>query len=103
MWDAECQKAVKDIKKNLTSPPVLATPIYGRPFLHYVRAADHALRAFLAQTNKKGHEQVIYYLSRTMIGAKQKYILIEKEVFSLSYCRSENETLPSRANDPYGI
>jgi len=31
---------------------------------------DHFLGALLAQNNDQGHEQVVYYLSRTMIRAK---------------------------------
>jgi len=31
---------------------------------------DYSLRALLAQNNDQGHVQVIYYLSRTIIGAE---------------------------------
>ena len=45
----------------------------------YIRAMDHSLGALLAQNNDQGHEQAIYYLSRTMIGAEHRYNPIEKE------------------------
>ena len=51
-------------------PPVLASPISGKPFLFYVRAMDHCLHAMLAQKNDEGAKHAIYYLSRTLIGAK---------------------------------
>ena len=40
---------------------------------------DHSLGALLAQKDENHHEQAIYYLSRTLIGAKSRYNPIEKE------------------------
>jgi len=44
---------------------------------------DHSLGALLAQKNDDGHEQAIYYLSRTLIGVGSRYNLIEKECQTL--------------------
>ena len=54
-------------------------------FLLYVRAMDHSLGDLLAQKNDKGHEQAIYYLSRTLIGAESRYNSIEKECLALIF------------------
>ena len=32
-WDDACQKAFEDIKAYLNKPPVLASPVAGKPFL----------------------------------------------------------------------
>ena len=40
---------------------------------------DHSLGALLAQKNDDDHEQAIYYLSRTLIGAESQYNPVEKE------------------------
>ena len=45
----------------------------------------HSLGALLAQNNDQGHEQAIYYLSRTMIGAEHWYNPIEKECLALVF------------------
>ena len=45
----------------------------------------HCLGALLAQNNDHGHEQAIYYLSRTMIGAEYRYNPIEKEYLALVF------------------
>jgi len=66
-------------------PPVLTTPVSGKPFLIYVRAIDHSLGALLIQNNDQGHEQKIYYLSRTLIGAEHQYNPIEKECLALVF------------------
>ena len=85
IWDDACQQAFEEIKRYLTQPPVLAAPVSEKPFLIYVRAMDHSLGALLAQNNYQGHEQVIYYLSRTMIGAEHRYNPIKKECLALVF------------------
>ena len=66
-------------------PPVLTAPVSKKLFLIYVRAMDHSLEALLAQNYDHGHEQAIYYLSRTMIGAEHRYNPIEKECLALVF------------------
>ena len=66
-------------------PPVLAAPVSGKPFLIYIRAMDHSLGALLAQNDDAGYEQGIYYLSRTLQGAEQRYPMIEKECLALVF------------------
>jgi len=46
---------------------------------------DHSLGALLAQKNDDSHEQAIYYLSRTLIGAESQYNPIEKEYLALVF------------------
>jgi len=85
VWDGACQETFEKIKRYLTHPPVLAAPVSEKPFLIYVRAMDHSLRALLAQNNDQEYEQAIYYLSRTMIGAEHRYNPVEKECLPLIF------------------
>ena len=85
IWGDACQQAFEEIKQYLTQPPVLTAPVSGKPFLIYVRAMDHSVGALLAQNNDQGHEQAIYYLSRTMIGAEHWYNPIKKECLALVF------------------
>jgi len=73
IWNDACQQAFEEIKRYLTQSPVLTAPVSGKPFLIYVRDMDHSLGALLAHNNDQGHEQAIYYLSRTMIGTEHRY------------------------------
>jgi len=79
LWNKACQEAFEDIKEYLTKPPVLVAPTSGKSFLLYVKAMDHSLGALLAQKNDEGHEQAIYNLSRTLIGAESRYNSVKKE------------------------
>ena len=42
-------------------------------------------RALLAQKDDDGHEQAIYYLSKTLIGTESRYNSIEKECLALVF------------------
>ena len=50
-----------------------------------MREIDYSLGALLAQNNDQGHEQAIYYLSKTMIGVEHRYNTIEKECLALVF------------------
>ena len=85
IWDDACQKAFEDIKTYLTNPPVLVAPKSGKPFLIYIKAMNHSISALLAQDDDNGHEQAVYYLSRTLVGAESRYPMIEKECLALVF------------------
>jgi len=85
IWDDVCQQAFEEIKRYLTHPLILTTPVSGKLFLIYVRVMDHSLGALLAQNNFQRHEQAIYYLSRIMIKAEYRYNPIEKEYLTLAF------------------
>lgn len=72
-------------KKYLTNPSILATLVPRKIFLIYVRSMDHALEPLFVQHNEQGQEQTIYYLSLTLIGTKHKYNPIEKEFLALVF------------------
>src|SRR5204863_4179242 len=85
VWDQQCQDAFDEIKRYLTSPPVLVAPVAGKPFLLYVRSMDHSLGALLAHHNDEGYEQAIYYPSRTLLRAEHRYHPVEKECLALVF------------------
>ena len=77
-----------NVQENQTVPHTSTCPYSSgveKPFLIYVRVMDHSLGALLAQNNDQGHEQAIYYLSRTMIRVEHRYNLIEKECLALVF------------------
>lgn len=73
------------MKRYLTTPPILAVPVSGKPFLLYVRAMEHSLGVLQAQHNYEGYEQVIYYVSKTLIGAESRYNPVEEECLALVF------------------
>ena len=69
-WEGECCKAFDDLRKALTSTPVLAYPDYTKPFIVETDASDKGLGAVLSQ-KQNGKVRVIAYASRGLRGAER--------------------------------
>jgi hypothetical protein len=82
------QRVFDNIKKYLSSPPVMKAPIAGIPFRLYITAKDTVIVAVLTQV-MDGKEHIITYLSRCLIDAKMRYSFIEKLCLSLFYACSK--------------
>ncbi|CAN6579371.1 unnamed protein product [Malus baccata var. baccata] len=87
----ECTASFNQLKKLLTTAPIIVPPDWSLPFELMCDASDYALGAVLGQRkDKKPH--VIYYASRTLNDAQLNYSTTEKEllavVFALDKFRS---------------
>lgn len=65
--DEHYQFSFEYIKCYLTIPLVLIIPILRKLFILYTIVLDELVSALLAQTNKKGKENELYYLIHCMI------------------------------------
>ncbi|GJS08785.1 reverse transcriptase domain-containing protein [Tanacetum coccineum] len=90
-FDDECQKAFESLKEKLTCAPVIVSPNWNLPFELMCDASDFAVGAVLGQKDGKNFHP-IYFASKTLNPAQQKYIVTEKElmvvVFSFDKFRS---------------
>ena len=73
-WTDEQQKALEEIVKRLTNPPVLAYPNYSQLFILHTDASKDGLGAVLYQV-QDGKMCVIGYASRTLSPAERGYLL----------------------------
>jgi hypothetical protein len=85
---ANQQRAFDDIKKYLSSLPVMKAHMVGIPFQLYITAEDVVIGAILMQV-MDGKEHIITYLSRHLIDAEIRYSFIEKLCLSLFYACSK--------------
>ncbi|KAK1603494.1 hypothetical protein QYE76_008177 [Lolium multiflorum] len=76
-WGAEQQQAFDEIKRYLTTPPVLVPPQQDRPFYIYLSVADTSIASVVVQLYD-GVERVVFYLSRRMLDAETRYPEVEK-------------------------
>ncbi|XP_024014009.1 uncharacterized protein LOC112088089, partial [Eutrema salsugineum] len=84
IFDAECEEAFKLIKEALVSAPIVQAPDWSLPFEVMTDASDFAVGAVLGQKkDKKLH--VIYYASRTLDSAQEKYATTEKEMLAIVF------------------
>ncbi|XP_070041469.1 uncharacterized protein [Nicotiana tomentosiformis] len=70
---------------SIVPPPVLASPILGKPLILYISAQERSVGALLAQKNSEGKENSLYYLSRIMTPNKLNYLPIEKLCLALVF------------------
>ena len=58
------------------SPPVLVSPMPGRPLFLYLLVSDMTLGYMLAQIDDSRKERAIYYLSKRMLEYEMRYVMV---------------------------
>jgi hypothetical protein len=72
-WQPDQQKAFDQLKRSLTSAPILKRPEWNKRFILNTDASSHGLGAVLAQLDDEKRERVICYASRTTNKAESNY------------------------------
>ncbi|XP_070042955.1 uncharacterized protein [Nicotiana tomentosiformis] len=88
-WTPECQQALKELKKYLSSPPLLSKPNEGETLLVYLAVSKVAVSAILV----RGDEEIVCDNGSQFIGAKVTKFLEDfkiKRITSLPYHPSTN-------------
>ncbi|GKE15060.1 reverse transcriptase domain-containing protein [Tanacetum coccineum] len=80
-FDDECQKAFELLKEKLTCAPVIVSPNWNLPFELMCDASEFAVGAVLGQKDGKFFHP-IYFASKTLNPAQQKYTVTEKELMA---------------------
>ncbi|GJY22792.1 reverse transcriptase domain-containing protein, partial [Tanacetum coccineum] len=83
-FDDECQKAFELLKEKLTCAPVIISPNWNLSFELMYDAFDFAVKVVLGQKNGKNFHP-IYFASKTLNPAQQKYIVTEKELMAVVF------------------
>ncbi|KAG5549470.1 hypothetical protein RHGRI_014717 [Rhododendron griersonianum] len=91
VWSDKCEEAFQELKRSLTTPPIVQSPDWSLPFELMCDASDYAVGAVLGQ--RRGKDPfVVYYASKTLNEAQMNYTTTEKEllavVFALDKFRS---------------
>ena len=90
-WDAKCEEAFTALKVYLSSPPVLVSPIEGEPLTLYLTVSDFSTSAVLVR-DKERLQHLVYYCSRALRGAEERYPRMEKINFGI--CNRSSEAPP---------
>ncbi|GJT97995.1 putative nucleotidyltransferase, ribonuclease H [Tanacetum coccineum] len=83
-FNDECQEAFKLLKEKLTCAPMIVSPNWKLSFELMCDASDFAVRAVLGQKNGKNFHP-IYFASKTLNPAQQKYTVTEKELMAVVF------------------
>jgi hypothetical protein len=78
IWDEWAQESFDALMKALLSMPPLKYPEYNRDYLIYVDAFEETIAMVLVQEDDELCENIIYYISRNLVGLEIKYSHVEK-------------------------
>ena len=81
-WTTECQQAFEELKAYLSSPPLLSPSQPGEELFLYLAVSPAAISAALFREEEKV-QKLVYYASRALRGAEERYPPMEKLAFAL--------------------
>ena len=81
-WTVECQQVFKDLKAYLSSPPLLSPLRPGEELFLYLAISLTAISVALIREEDKV-QKPMYYASRALHGAEERYPTMEKLTFTL--------------------
>ena len=81
-WPDGCRQVFEDLKKYLTSPPLLVKPEVGETLYLYLATAPEAVSSVLVRKNESRTHQSIYYTSKVLHGIETRHSRVEKMIFT---------------------
>ena len=81
-WDAKCEEAFTALKTYLSSPPILVSPIEGELLTLYLAISDFSTSVVHVR-DKERVQHPVYYCSRALRGAGERYPRMEKLILAL--------------------
>ena len=88
LWDKEADDAFEELKKTLSTAPVLAAPTDKEPMLLYVAANERVVSAVVVVERKEEGKEYpvqrpVYYISEVLTDSKQRYPQWQKLVYGV--------------------
>ena len=81
-WDTNCEEAFSELKTYLSSPPILVSPFEGELLTLYLAVLDFSTSIVLVR-DKDRVQHHVYYCSRALRGAEERYPRMEKLILAL--------------------
>ena len=82
-WNDKCEKSFQELKKKLTSAPILMHPDTSKQFIVECDASNFAIGAILSQKDSEGILHPVAYYSRSLHDAELNYTITDKELLSI--------------------
>ena len=91
-WTDKCQDAFTNLKKRLTSAPILAYADMNKTFTITCDASDTAIGYILSQEDDQRRSRVIAYGGRSLSHTEKRYHTTEKECLAIVNAIKANDT-----------
>ena len=88
VWTHECQQAFEELKRILSTEPLLIYPDFLQPFIVACDTSTKAVGAVLSQL-RSGEERPIAYCSRQLNSAESKYGVTELELLAFIFATKQ--------------
>ena len=82
VWTPAWEEVLGQLKKYLTTPPLLSKPVDGEQLYVYLGVSEHAVIAVLVREENE-IQLPIYYVSKALLDAETRYSQMEKLVLAL--------------------
>ncbi|XP_020158717.1 uncharacterized protein [Aegilops tauschii subsp. strangulata] len=88
-WNDQADEAFRDLKRILSTAPVLAAPTEKEPLLLYIAATSQSVSMMVVERPEKGKIQSVrrpvYYLSEVLSASKQNYPHYQKMCYDVYF------------------
>ncbi|KAK3010982.1 hypothetical protein RJ639_011172 [Escallonia herrerae] len=81
-WTEECQKSFEELKRYLSSPPLLTKPVTSEDLFLYLSISEVAVSTVLIR-EEEGKQRPVYYISKVLQDAETRYPRIDKVALAL--------------------
>ncbi|GMP82680.1 hypothetical protein CsSME_00036883 [Camellia sinensis var. sinensis] len=82
LWTEEYEAALTDLKRYLTTAPVLSNLEPGEELFLYLAVSEHAVSAMVIQ-EEKGKQRAVYHVGKTLTDVETRYLPLEKLTLAL--------------------
>src|SRR3954463_7580155 len=88
VWDETADAALQELKRVLSSAPILAAPIASQPMLLYLAATNRVISiVIVVERQEEGHkygvQRPVYYVSEVLTESKQRYPHFQKLAYGI--------------------
>ena len=81
-WSGECVIAFQELKRYLSHPPIMCSPVVDEVLFAYIAVALYAISLVLIQVDS-GIQLPVYYMSKSLNEAEVRYLPLEKVILAV--------------------
>ena len=81
-WSEECITAFQELKRYLSHPPIMSSPVVDEVLFAYIAVALYAISLVLIRVDS-GIQRPVYYVSKSLNEAEVLYLPLEKAILAV--------------------